>query len=713
MTALRRSALAVLAAVLATAAFAGGPLYTFDPQNRIPYHWNFTRWPNNRVPLYTDLGNLGPIPNYRVSKMVQIAAHQWSSVPTSSMRVAVNGDFASIGLPNIDGSNIESVIGTYNGGGIDVVYDSDGSILTNFFGVDPTSVLGITNIEYTSSQDSPEILEAWMVLSGPGIKPTDPNGIGFQGVVTHEMGHALNLGHSQANGAAENPQLLDPAQPTGCAAPWSGGPSVTQVETMYPFSDPQPGGTGEYMGTVDRLDDRSALSDIYPAPGYPEQRGTIRGLILDASGNRVTGVNVIARNVADPFNDCSSYISGQISKGDAGPDGTFTFNDLTPGASYVLYVDNLLNGAFAVPPMIVLPGPEEYFNGEMESADGSTDNRCSWTTVQVRPGAPVTANITFDRFPGAPEFIQPTPRAPGIPTDVTPDGSVVVGFIDGSDPAHPGGGFRWDLNSGAFEDIGGAVTKARISDDGKRIVGNIVDSDGTIKAAILENGAWTPLPPVPGGVPCNDLGAPFYTSVQDISGDGSTVVGLSYGAAGCYAATTRGFKWTQAGGTVALPKIDTFDQPGRANAVNYDGSVIVGWDQASTGLRRAVQWRNGTASFIKNGTQSVGEALDVSRDGQYVVGSINSATSGEAWRYHATAPTGVERLGLLPAQDGGVTNGISDDHEVVTGYATGTQVGIIGPAIWTSGLRWSDLNQLFGTQGISTTGAFPLAATAV
>jgi hypothetical protein len=40
-------------------------------------------------------------------------------------------------------------------------------------------------------------------------------------------------------------------------------------------------------------------------------------------------------------------------------------------------------------------------------------------------------------------------------------------------------------------------------------------------------------------------------------------------------------------------------------------------------------------------------------------------------------------------------------------------VGIIGPAIWTSALRWTDLNQLFGTQGINTEGAFPLAATAV
>ena len=107
---------------------------------------------------------------------------------------------------------------------------------------------------------------------------------------------------------------------------------------MYPISTPEPGNSGEYMGTVDRLDDMSALSDLYPAPGYPGNRGTIRGEVLDSSGAPVTGVDVVARNVADPFNDFTSYISGQVSKGRAGPDGSFELNDLTPGARYVIYI---------------------------------------------------------------------------------------------------------------------------------------------------------------------------------------------------------------------------------------------------------------------------------------------------------------------------------------------------------------------------------------
>jgi hypothetical protein len=98
--------------------------------------------------------------------------------------------------------------------------------------------------------------------------------------------------------------------------------------------------------------------------------------------------------------------------------------------------------------------------------------------------------------------------------------------------------------------------------------------------------------------------------------------------------------------------------------------VIVGWDQASTGLRRAVQWRERHPELHQErnairgrGPRCVARRTVRRRRDQF-------ATNGEAWRY--TPSTGVERLGLLPGQDGGVTNGISDDHEVITGYATGT-----------------------------------------
>ena len=705
MSARGRLAAALLATGVATAALAGGPLYTFDYENRTPYAWNMASWPNGKVPVYTDLGRLGPLSNARADELVAYAAAQWSGVPTTSFRAAVAGDFSARGLGDVDGEDVFEVLGEWNGGGIDVIYDDNGSVLEGIFGIPATGVLGITNLDYTNV-GTPEILEAWIILSGPGIRAEDPTGLGFGGVVTHEFGHAINLAHSQANGALENFSTLDASGPSGCPTPWTGTVKPWHVETMYPISTPAPGASGEYMATVDLIDDIAAVSDIYPAPGYPANRTTIRGEIRDASGNPVTGVNVIARNVNDPFADASSYISGQLSKGQAGPDGSFVLNGLT-GASYVVYVDNLMIGAFSVPRFVALPGPEEYYNGGTESGDGATDKRCAWSTI-TGSTVPQTANITFNRMPGAPELIQ----APdvGVAHDMTPDGRIVVGTFAQNAPA-----FRWDLETGEYENIGGLVSSAvSISDDGSKIVSNIDDeADGILKPAIYENGSWTPLPTLPGAVPCDnnaDLG-PSYGTAFDISGDGSTVVGLSYGAAGCFGGTTRGFKWTQAGGIVQLPKLDTFDRPNRASAVNYDGTVIVGWDEASTGARRGTQWRNGVASMIRKGTNPVGEGLDVSRDGQWVVGAINFATASQAWRYRPS--TGVEQLGFLPGQTGGVTNALSDDASVITGFSSSLTTGNLSPAIWTSGLGFVDLNMLFASQGLNTEGGLVASGTAV
>lgn len=701
-----RLAVALLAAAIATTAFAGGPLYTFDNANRIPYSWNMASWPNGKVPVYTDLGTLGVLSNARAGQMVQFATQQWSNVPTSSFRNAVVGDFSLLGLGDIDGNFIESVIGTDNGGGIDVVYDSDGSILTNFFGVDPTGVLGITNIEYVAT-NGPEIHEAWMVLSGPGIHANDPNGVGFQGVVTHEMGHALNLAHSQSNGAAQNLNVQDQPQASGCPAPWIDFPDASLVETMYPISTPEPGESGEFMGTVDRLDDMSGLSNIYPAAGFPASRGTIQGTIRDASGNPVTSVNVIARNVNDPFNDCNSYISGQVSKGEAGPDGSYILNDLTPGARYVLYVDQLEVGAFSVPTILVLPGPEEYYNGAMEGGDASSDDRCSWTTVEAQAGAPVTADITFGKYAGAPTLMM----APAVttPTDISADGSIVVGGFGDHEPV-----FRWDLNTGAFDNIDGEfVSSAGISDDGSKIAANYVAGDGISYPSIYQNGAWTPLPPVAGAVPCTDGFGTTYGSAFDISGDGSTVVGLSYGSLGCAPDTIRGFKWTSAGGSVQLPKVNTFARGGRASAVSYDGSTIVGFDEASTGFRRGVVWRNGTASLILTPTLNwAGEAIDVTRDGATAIGVSAAATSNQAYRYNV-ATHAITQLGNFAGYTQGVASSVSNAVDVITGYSTGSGVPSPVPAIWTSQLHWFDFNTFLGAQGIATHGVFVLAANSI
>jgi hypothetical protein len=186
---------------------------------------------------------------------------------------------------------------------------------------------------------------------------------------------------------------------------------------------------------------------------------------------------------------------------------------------------------------------------------------------------------------------------------------------------------------------------------------------------------------------------------------------MNYGD-GCYRGGIRAFKWTAATGSVALPKFSSFNLMSRANAVSYDGSVVVGFDETSTGAWRGAFWKDGVVKLITRLGQSVLSALGVSRDGQYIVGQSSVASSRYAWRYSVASNT-VELLGSLPSNDNAVTIAISDDHNVVTGYSTSSYFGSTTPAIWTPGLHWSDFNSFLTAQGVNITDVYPFVGRAI
>ena len=370
----------------ASAAWAGGPLILFDPATRTPY-----AYPAGTVNVYTDLGNLGIISNAQADANTAFGFGQWNAVPTSYFNGAVAGDFASIGLGDITELNANTVIGVFNGGGIHVIYDDNGLITQNVLGA-PPGVLGIATPEFATSGTN-ILTESWVVLNGQPVDPGDPAGVVYQGVFTHEFGHSINLAHTQTNGAIVF--TADATGPGGCAAPYGGGPALSQTETMYPFIDVGlPTTTGDFQGTVEHPDDTTSLSDIYPTAGYPAGFATITGRVFDSDGvTEVTGVNVIARNLADPFRDAVSALSGDFTQGALGNDGLFTFTGLTPGASYVVYIDAIAAGGFSTPPT-GLVFAEEFYNVN-ESANPVLDDPCDFTALATGINQTINADIVL------------------------------------------------------------------------------------------------------------------------------------------------------------------------------------------------------------------------------------------------------------------------------------------------------------------------------
>ena len=152
-------------------------------------------------------------------------------------------------------------------------------------------------------------------------------------------------------------------------------------------------------------------------PDFDSTTGTITGRIYAADGTTpLTGVNVIARNLTDPYGDAVSAISGDfgVEQLPTSPlTGRYTLAGLTPGASYVVYVNEIIQGGFSTPPPQPLPGPEEFYNGADESGDGGADDPASFTAMVPASGAPVEGiDVVFNQ-PG-----------PGAPLPVGDDGCV-------------------------------------------------------------------------------------------------------------------------------------------------------------------------------------------------------------------------------------------------------------------------------------------------
>jgi probable HAF family extracellular repeat protein len=282
----------------------------------------------------------------------------------------------------------------------------------------------------------------------------------------------------------------------------------------------------------------------------------------------------------------------------------------------------------------------------------------------------------------------------GTAVSTSRDGSTVVGRQD-SGLFAPFHAFRWTEATGAVDlgtlDPPNAASRSSlasdVSSDGSVVVG-FSDTSGGAQHAFR----WTQA----GGMV--DLGAPAgparSSRALGVSADGGVVVGdADFAEGGGF--RSAAFRWTQAGGFQDLGALEA-GFPAVATAVTADGAVVVG--QASISIVVGNTSTNGTRAFrwtAATGLAAIeplpgdlhSTATGVSDDGRVVVGmsaaeapfqreAVGILGGGRAFRW--TAATGVQDLRQVLADAGadmaGVTllsvTGISPDGQWITGQAT-------------------------------------------
>jgi len=296
----------------------------------------------------------------------------------------------------------------------------------------------------------------------------------------------------------------------------------------------------------------------------------------------------------------------------------------------------------------------------------------------------------------------------GYPNSVSSDGNAIAGNSTLYAP------YRW-TQSGGVQDLGRSPTPSPggspgISADGTHVASTIITSDSTASASGLwtQDSGWQQLMP-PNGPPNLGLIDRNYSDVWGLSGDGNTVVGLYWLNTG----RAHGFSWTQAGGGVDL---GSRARSSRANGVNYDGSVIAGWDEnPTTGIRQPAAWIHGSLSVLCDST-GLGEAQTVNASGSIVAGfQLNPATtvrecarwlrSGDSW-------SATQFLGSVPGTEGdgygiNVAEGISADGKMIVGYCSfdGSPFSTTG-FVWTQDAGIMDVITFLNANGVAVDPGF-------
>lgn len=304
---------------------------------------------------------------------------------------------------------------------------------------------------------------------------------------------------------------------------------------------------------------------------------------------------------------------------------------------------------------------------------------------------------------GAQAEVSFTVLGTGPSTDISADGSVVVGYDEESGEA-----WRWSAETGVVP-LGNTFSLGRrrdpgspdVSEDGSWVSGTYHDLETGESAP----GRWS----AETGWVCFD---DSQGAARGLSADASTLVGLVWGENET-AEVAQAAAWNSRDGLVTL------GDPGRnscANEANRDGTVIVGWmEDPGSGTWHPTAWTPDGVQILAT-TPAFCEAKSVSPDGRIIVGQafddIHNRRVAALW-LQGDFGWVREDLGALPGTLAGYGHAaaldLSVNGEVIVGvnrFDWNRSTGFV----WTPAGGLQDVADFLGLAGVDLPEGFTVEA---